>query len=361
MSLITDLLSKVKQREPKRDIPPILKDTVVQSAAARRTRKMLVIVLMAAVTFVAVGLGAVYLIDLLREPSLIARAPDVATTAVQPVPQNTAMQTPTPSEGGTSTVVNEDKKITETVVTPERKKDLAAHPPEKKIKTKKYARSMVPEAKGPIKEMKQEKASDTKLVETEKEVKKFSKEDREVALYTARTYEMQKKYRQALSQYREVLEMEPANYVVMNNISSMLIYLGSYEQATRYAQDALNIRKDYVPSLINMGIGYGQLGRYSESESYFLRALKVEQTNQYALLNIGLFYEKQGAFDRANKYFMRLSETGDAQGYLGLARLAEKQNRVGDAVRFYKAAASMENVDPQISNTANERLMQLTQ
>ncbi len=171
---------------------------------------------------------------------------------------------------------------------------------------------------------------------------------------------MQKKYRQALSRYKEVLEMEPTNYVVMNNVSSMLIYLGSYEEAIRYAQKALNVRKDYVPSLVNIGIGYGQLGKYSESESYFRRALTIEQSNQYALLNIGLLYEKQGAFDKANQYFVKLSEAGDVQGYLGLARLAEKQKRVADAIRFYKMAVSMENIDPQISNAVNERLMQLT-
>jgi Tfp pilus assembly protein PilF len=154
--------------------------------------------------------------------------------------------------------------------------------------------------------------------------------------------------------------MEPNNYAVMNNISSMLIHLGSYEESMRYAQRALNIRKDYVPSLVNMGIDYSFLGKTSESESYFRRALTIEPANRYALLNLALLYEKQSAFDMADQYYVRLSHEGDAQGYLGSARIAEKQNRIADAIHFYRMVKSTVNADTQASNTANDRLMRLT-
>ena len=179
-------------------------------------------------------------------------------------------------------------------------------------------------------------------------------------LYMARTYEMQKNYQQALIHYKKVLAMEPNNYVLMNNIASMLIHLDSCEVAIGHAQKALNIRTSYVPSLINIGIGYGCLGKHSESESYFQKALAVEPTNHHALLNLGLLYEKQGAFDNANRCFRRLAEGEDIQGYLGLARIAEKQKKIDDAVRFYRMALSMENINPHTANMVNERLVQLT-
>jgi tetratricopeptide (TPR) repeat protein len=128
----------------------------------------------------------------------------------------------------------------------------------------------------------------------------------------------------------------------------------------RYAQRALEIRKDYVPSLVNLGIDYSCLGKASESESYFRRALAVEPANHYALLNLALLYEKQSAFDKADQYYARLSREGDAQGYLGSARIAEKQNRIADAINFYRMVKSTDNVDTQASNAANDRLMRLT-
>ena len=361
MSLITDLLSKVKQHDSKRDVPPILKDAVVQSTAERRTRKKLTLAFVIALVVVAVGFGTVTLIDYLKEPSLVTSMPLTTAPAVQPSPQITAQPPQPQSEVRTFAATSVDQKVTETAVTPERKKDFLTHSRGKKIITKKYAQRINPKTAGKLREMKQHKAtSGMDSQEHGDGVEKVSGQDKDFYLYGARTYEMQGKYRQALSYYKKVLTVEPNNYVVMNNISGMLIYLSSYEEAIRYAQKALNIKKDYVSPLINMGISYGHLGKYSESESYFRRALTVESSNSLALLNLGLLYEKQNAFDKANQYYMKLTDAGDAQGYLGLARIAEKQKKVTDAIYFYRMVMSTDTVDPQIVNTANERLLQLT-
>jgi Tfp pilus assembly protein PilF len=170
---------------------------------------------------------------------------------------------------------------------------------------------------------------------------------------------MQGKYSQALSNYKKVLALEPNNYIVMNNISSMLIYLRSYEEAIRYAQKALNVKKDYPSPLINIGIGYGYLGKVSESERYFERALAIEPSNHNALLNLGILYEKQNSLNKADGYYIKLSDTGDVQGYLGRARIAEKQKRMADAIYYYRLVVSLDAGDSQVSNTARERLLQL--
>jgi tetratricopeptide (TPR) repeat protein len=146
----------------------------------------------------------------------------------------------------------------------------------------------------------------------------------------------------------------------MNNISSTLIQLGSYDEAIRYAEKALHIRKDYIYSLINMGVAYSHLGKYKEGEGYLQRALLMEPSNRNALLNIGLLYEKSNALNKAREFFVRLSDTGDAQGYIGLARLAEKQGRPSEAINFYKLVVSVENRDSQVWNFANDRIWQLT-
>jgi tetratricopeptide (TPR) repeat protein len=136
--------------------------------------------------------------------------------------------------------------------------------------------------------------------------------------------------------------------------------LGSYDEAVRYAEKALHIRKDYIYSLINMGIAYSHLGNYKQGESYLQRALLMEPSNRNALLNIGLLYEKSNALDKAREYFVRLSDKGDARGYIGLARIAEKQGRTPEAINFYRLVMSVENRDSQVWNFANDRIWQLT-
>ena len=202
--------------------------------------------------------------------------------------------------------------------------------------------------------------SDVLKPKAELERKISAQDDKDFYLYTARTYELQKNYQQALANYKKVMVIEPDNFVVMNNIACAMIHLGAYEEAIEYAKGALSIRKGYVPSLINLGVAYGRLGKHQESEGYFLRALSVEPKNRIILLNLGLICEKMDALDRAGGYFATLSETGDAEGYLGLARIAEKQKRTKDAVSFYQTVISLGKADSQPWIFANERLMQLT-
>ena len=360
MSLISDLLSKVKQRKSNRDVPPILKDAVLKLTTERQTRKRLAIALLIAVAFIGAGFCAVYLREYLKKPPSIVRSPVASTPAFEPASRaaSSALQAQPKVEEVAAAL--KAPNLTETSAKPERGKDSPNLSRRKKTITKKYVEGIGQEKNGSMNEMRRDRASGEELPGATKAPRGLTRDDKDFALYTARTYEMQRKYHQALSHYKDVLTMEPNNYAVMNNISCMLIHLGSYEESIRYAQKALNIRKDYVPSLVNMGIDYSCLGKPSESESYFRRALTIEPANHYALLNLALLYEKQSAFDKADQYYVRLSQEGDAQGYLGSARIAEKQNRIADAIHFYRMVKSIDTADTQASNTANDRLMRLT-
>lgn len=359
MSIITDLLSKVKKQEPRRDIPPILKDDVLQSKAERRTRRRVMIVLVLTLVLVAAGFGVIYIVESMKGPSLIARTPATGPPPVQSAPKATAPAPSPQADAGTSASSSSDRKVREQAVTPEQKKDLSKPFREKNV-IRKYAHKGTPEVSGRIQEMKRENAVAGEHADLDKTTGSMTRQERDMSLYMARTYEMQKNYRQALIHYKKVLAMEPNNYVVMNNIASMLINLGSYEEAIQHAQKALNVRRGYVFSLINIGISYGCLGKHSESESYLRKALVLEPTNHYALLNLGLLYEKQGAFDNADRHFRKLAEGENIQGYLGLARIAEKQKKVDEAIRLYRMALSVENIDPHTANMVNERLIQLS-
>ena len=360
MSLITDLLSKVRKKEPRRDIPPILKDEVLQSKADRRSRRRLMVILILAFLLIAAGFGVIYVVESIRGPSLLARSP---ATDTPPVQSARTPMAPPPSPGtdtGISASTSGDAKATERAVAPPVQKKDFSNPSRGKIGMNKYAKGLAPEEAGRARSMKQVKTAAGEQTEVDTTRGKMTRHDKDMSLYTARTYEAQKNYRQALLHYKKVLAVEPNNYVVMNNVASMLIYLGSYEEAIRHAEKALTIRRGYVFSLINIGISYGCLGKQSESESYFRKALMIEPSNRFALLNLGLLHEKQEAFNNADQYFRKLSEAGDAQGYLGLARSAEKQKKVEEAIRFYKMALSMENVDSHTSSMVNERLLKLS-
>ena len=185
-------------------------------------------------------------------------------------------------------------------------------------------------------------------------------DDKDSLLYSARAYESKKDYYQALLNYKKALELDPQNYIIMNNISSVLIHMENFSDALRYLENALSIKRDYVPSLINLGITYIRLGNSVEGESYLLKALSIEPSNKNAMFNIAIFCERQGDNDKAYNYFYKLFEMGEIQGCLGTARIAEKQGNISLAVRVYKEILSMGGVDTQIKKLANERLVYLS-
>ncbi|MCL4558299.1 MAG: tetratricopeptide repeat protein [Deltaproteobacteria bacterium] len=200
--------------------------------------------------------------------------------------------------------------------------------------------------------------------ETRKGAKQPSRDDfanRDVYLYTASTYESKRDYYQALYNYKKALELDPENYIILNNISSMLIRTGSYEEAITYLKNALAIKNTYTPSLINLGIACIRLGKLTEGEGYFTKALSIEPSNKHAIVNLAILQERTGDLDKAYASFHRLSEMGDIQGYLGLARISEKKGKNLDAARIYREILSMGDVDPKLKKLARERLSQVEQ
>jgi tetratricopeptide (TPR) repeat protein len=356
MSLIADLLSKVKQQEPKRDVPPLLKDSVQQATVERQARNKYTIPLVVVMAIAVTGVGAVFLMDFFDKPA--KTLPHTPAVPIQAIPAPAVQQREPAVAISPPQTAGKDEIHTAAKKEPIRTE--AASVVHKKASPKRQVQKAAPKLAGDWQEMKQERASGVRSEAQGEETEKISKQDKDVYLYTARTYELQKNYQKALSDYRKVLTVDPRNFMVMNNISSALIQLGSYDEAIKYAEKALHIRKDYIYSFINMGVAYSQLGRYNEGEGYLRRALLMEPSNRYALLNLGLLYEKSKAYDKAREIFIRLSDTGDAQGYIGLARIAEKQGRTAEAVNYYRAAMSLEVSNSPIWNLANDRLWQLT-
>lgn len=367
-------------------MPPGLKNVVSDSAKKETVRKKVAIFSILMLLAVIAGVGAVYIMDTYLKPSKIKKAAhSPQSTAVESPKTGFKMQEQQPLQDTKPAVPSEaeiksvsqkaaDKKDSEAVrdkaqpavktkdrsrsVIEKRKKEL----PEKSAKKPEMQHESVKDdfqqkPKSEVKPHQPQKAGSQEAAQKEKP--EMDSANRDVYLYTARTYESGRDYQQALLSYKKALEIDPENYVIMNNISSVLIQIGSLEEAVGYAGKVLSIKKDYVPSLVNLGIAYIRLGNLTEGEGYLSKALSREPSNNYALQNLGILNERRGDNDRAYGYFSKLSDMGDIQGYLGVARIFEKQGRGSDAARIYREILSMNNIDPKIKRLVNDRLIQL--
>jgi len=385
MSLLADLLSKVKTQGSKRDVPPGLKQIVENSAERAAKTRRIVILSVFLFTAVISGVGSVYLFNtfikklaavmspvrqqpgnLIAVQSTVLPAPAVSAPAPAPPsppaqvsaqPQPAPIKTDDSQKGPDSRFHGNDEKIhsttfaTSSINTLHKKKFLRRsaiyYEAQERVK-----QGEAPSIKAPVRSGEES----APVTEASKQISREERENLDMYLYAATNCEARKDYKQALANYTKVLGIEPGNYIVMNNVAGIMLMMGRDKEALQYARTAFNLKKDYALSLINMGIASIKLNNAAEGEGYLTSALTLDPSNRNALLNLAILHEKNGAYDKSYTSFYRLAEAGDIQGYLGLARIAEKKGKKTDAERIYREILSMNNIDPNIKKLAGERL-----
>lgn len=368
MSLLADLLSKVKYVGLKGDVPPNLKQVVADSAerTANVKKAFFITALMAAA--VITGFGAVYVAQTFLRPAsapppVSLPQPGNIQSAARPETPPAAVQAPPPAVPAPVPVASSSSPETPAPVKREHKKT-----PSRDSRSAKGVAGPDQEGKDKAPVIKSPAPAEPEYATKEqKQAGQLSVEDnekRDMYLYAAKASESRKDYQHALANYMKVLEIDPGspgNYIIMNNIAGIMIERGFYDEAQHYSGNSLNLKQDYVPSLVNMGIASFKLNNTADGEKYLAKALSLDPSNRYALINLALIHEKVSEYDKAYPLYYKLAGLGDIRGYFGLARIQEKKGKIQEAARIYREILSMNNLDPALKKSADEKLSQLEQ
>lgn len=347
MSLLADLLSKVKHEETRADIPPDLRQRVREGSKNRSKKRRFTAFLVVALVVIAAGYGAIYLTQLYIGTPIPSTKPAVKRD-LPPSPQPPAA-TPVPAAAPATVpaaAVTPPKEVPRTPAVQQAGSPAVSAPKPIRVPAARTGRVVRPA---------RDTSPDTAPTGPEARVSD-RRVEKDAHLYAARNYEQERAYHEALGEYRKALAMDPENPVILSNLAGILVRLNRYEEAAMQAQRALVIRKDYVPALINLGLARISLGRETEGEDSLLRAREIEPTHPHVLLNLALLYERRKILDKAAPLFRGLAERGNSQGYLGLARIAEKQGRMGDAEALYREILNIDAMDMEAKKLAAERL-----
>jgi len=307
MSQITDLLSRVKQAEQKKGVPPGLAAAMDSPARRKPGKRRAVLLGSSVVLAVALGVFTLYVAG-----SLEKRAPGAAPEAVQlvaappasvqksqpvsPLPEKRAAAVKLAEKGGQVKAVSNSSSAV--------KEEMTA--------------GAQPEGAGPVDPGPQKAVDDGSLTHE----RAASAADRAAhELYLAGNYERAGDDAGAIASYAKAIELDPGNYRAMNNIASILLKAGSTAEAVPYLKDALAARPDYVPALVNMGIARAGQGGAQEAEVWFGKALSIEPSSVPALLNMAVLYERSGKKELAGEYYGKLKSLGHPEGAAGLKRL----------------------------------------
>lgn len=363
MSLLADLLSKVKQQQTKREITPNLKDIIAKESAHKK-KIVLYSALFGAV--VISGILAVYLLQSIVAPSVkktisVQKSQRITAQVPKPVQPQTTAEAPE-SRPETKAEKEIEKNITETEKTAKGKSGAIVEKPEK-TESRVIARIAKKEKPSPAPAVKPKPAVQPQAARSEDSAveKSVSLPQKNAFLYIAKDYESRKDYPKALAYYKKILETDRNNFGVINNTAYILLNMGLVHESIKYSQMALELKKDYVPALINIGVAYARVDNITAAETSLNKALTIEPDNQTASMNLAVLYEKQGEYQKAFEYYSKLARMGNANGFLGIARIYEKQDKTEEALKTYKNISSFSSVDADTKKMVGQRIELLSE
>ena len=87
-----------------------------------------------------------------------------------------------------------------------------------------------------------------------------------------------------------------------NNLGTILLNQGKYNEAITFFQNALKINPKFSMSLNNIGAAYKLKGNYSQAELFLKKAIKSFSDFDLAMAHLGEIYFLQKRYDEAIVY-----------------------------------------------------------
>jgi len=178
-------------------------------------------------------------------------------------------------------------------------------------------------------------------------------------IYTARQYEAEGRYNEALSEYRKALSITPTDPLLLNAVAYLYLRMNAPATALEYTLKALKTRPGYVPAIVNAGISYAQTGDAEKAEIFLQKAVELDPLNREALYNLALLLEKNGRTDDSLSTYRRLAESGDYDAYIHVGRMLELSGRTDEAVSVYRGITRSALVSEETRRQASRRLTAL--
>ena len=108
--------------------------------------------------------------------------------------------------------------------------------------------------------------------------------------------------------YRSILENQPTNLIVNNNLGSLLCDLGRFDEAEIIFKKAIELKPDYAVTHHNLGGTLYKLSRHDEAEISFKKAIELKPDYAVTHYNLGNTLKKVGRFDEAEISFKKAIE-----------------------------------------------------
>ena len=162
------------------------------------------------------------------------------------------------------------------------------------------------------------------------------------------TYEKTNMYHKAICEcYIVILQTDPQNGIVLNQIGVCYSNLGEYKLAIHYFKKVLKI-KEIADVYCNIGLCYEKIKDYDSSESNFLKAYYLDSDNNRIKSAIANIYDILKLYDKAIEYYNKIKDYDDnpKEKYNSSFSYLAKQNFT-KGFELYENRLEYNNINPQ--------------
>ena len=154
------------------------------------------------------------------------------------------------------------------------------------------------------------------------------------------TTHIEGKLEEAEQLYRSILEIQPNNHNILNNLSVIIKDQGKLEEAEIYCKKAIDLKQDFAEACGNLGLILFSLNKDDEAEVYYRKAIKLKPSLFQVYVNLSRLLSKLNRTDEAIincKHAIKL-KPDYAEAYLNLGALSIKLNAYEEAETYCKKA-----------------------
>jgi len=168
----------------------------------------------------------------------------------------------------------------------------------------------------------------------------------QVARRLAVLYDQQKDFKRALEEYKELLQRNPKDADLLNDVGYCYYNQGNWSEAEKYLRQALTINAANPRAWTNLGMTLAQANRAADSLEAFAKVVSPAQ----ALCNLAFILQTQSKFEEAKAAYRQAL---DQEPNLNLARacLAKLEKAATPS-----APIPPRDLAPRIDETYRERI-----
>jgi len=151
----------------------------------------------------------------------------------------------------------------------------------------------------------------------------------------------------ALKHYAALLDKEPMNAQVRNNLGMLYQQRGMLAQAVREFQRALNIDRRYVRAHNNLGVAYLAQRNVDAAAAQFRAALDIDRRNVDAMVNLAIAEKALGQRARAKEGLLRALtiDPRSPTAHYNLGVLCDETGEAALAMQHYRSFLENANTD----------------